>query len=111
MPPSNKKLEVYAVAGGLIGGALAYVYWAPYLGFTDMLPRVLIGSPYVIIGLFGGGFGGVDIEAGAAVFAILAGGVALGQYIANALLAPYVPQQLTRAVLMGPAMSLLAQFM
>lgn len=47
----DKKVKRGLLVGAAAGAAVGYFYWAPYLGFTDVLPRVIAAIPAVQVGM------------------------------------------------------------
>lgn len=94
------------IVGGVASAAAAYVWWCPFLGFTDVLPRVLIAFPWFLPGAVAvAGLSTGSADATLVFSALAAGAVALMQYALNWLFGGIAPNQLARALLMGGAPS------
>lgn len=96
-----------AKTGGIIGGiglaAASYVYLAPRLGYSDLIPKLIVSSGFIL----SGDQLGTDLFSGATNAAIMdLVSIALGvgiMILVQPAVASLVSSQVLQALLLGPA--------
>ncbi len=96
-----------AKTGGLIGGvglaAAAYVYVAPMLGYTDLIPKLIIASGFIL----GGDQLGTDLmseNSNAVIVDVVSIALGVGvMVLVQPAVASLVSSQVLQALLLGPA--------
>lgn len=100
-------MPFYGILGGAAGAAFGYMNWAPMLGYTQDLPRLIITvgvamTAYQIGVALDSGQKGLAEAAGAAFGLML-----VGQYFLAPVLNGAIQQQWLSALLLGPAVGLI----
>lgn len=103
MSSSTSTTTALGAIGGVGLAAASYVYLAPMLGYSDMIPKLIVSSGFILSGdQLGTDLASENANAVVADVVAIAAGVGI-MILVQPAVAGFVSNQILQALLLGPA--------